>query len=105
MPSLQPFCPSGNTTLITVASSSAAVALTGTGDQVMVTSLAANAIAYFAFGASSVAVVIPTNGTPANGIPILPGQTRIFTCPPGSGYVATIGTAGNTLTFTRGDGA
>jgi len=93
----------GNSIVATVATSSAAITLPGSGNQVMVSSLAANAIAYVAFSATTPTVVIPT-GTAANGVPILPGQQRIFTIPTGTALVATIGTAGNTLVFTRGDG-
>ncbi len=102
MSSLPPFTP-GNSIVATVATSSAQLTLPAThGYQVMVSSLAANAIAYIAFGADPT-VVIPT-GTAANGCPILPGTQRIFTVPAGTLKVATIGTAGNTLIFTCGDG-
>lgn len=98
---LNPFTP-GNSILATVAATSAQLTLPGTGLQVMVSSLAANAIAYVAFGTDPT-VVIPT-GTAANGVPILPGTQRIFTIPSGTVKVATIGTVANTLIFTRGDG-
>lgn len=105
MSSLPPFTP-GNSIVATVATSSAQITLPVThGNQVLVSSLAANAIAYVAFGADPT-VVIPT-GTAANGVPILPGTQRIFTVPGAVGQtvkVATIGTAGNTLIFTCGDG-
>lgn len=108
MPSLAPITP-GNSIAITVAATSAAVAIPGRSamtqgaDQVYVTSLAANAVAFVAFGISTMTVVIPT-GTAANGIPILPGTSRVFTVPPGYTHIATIGTAGNTLYVTVGDG-
>jgi hypothetical protein len=70
----------------------------------MVTSLAANAIAYVAFGLSTGTVVIPT-GTPQNGTPVLPGTQRVFTIPPGATHILTIGTVANTLIATRGDGS
>lgn len=103
MPSLAPFTP-GQSIVATVAVASAAIALPAThGQQIMVTSPASNNIAYIAFGATAPTVVIPT-GTATNGVPILPGTTRVFTVPLGALYVATIGTAGNTLIFTGGDG-
>ncbi len=103
MPALAPLTP-GSSIVATLAASSAAIALPPLhGQQIMVTSLAANAIAYIAFGDTAPTVVIPT-GTAANGVPILPGTQRIFTVPLGTLYVATIGTAGNTLIFTGGDG-
>jgi hypothetical protein len=98
---LSPFTP-GNTVAITITSSSAETAIqTGTGDQVMVSSLAGNAIAFVAFGISSTTVTIPTTAT--NGTPILPGTVQVFTVPPGTTHIAVIGTSG-TLYVTRGDG-
>lgn len=103
MPSLAPFTPA-NSVAATVAATSAVVPLpSGSGDQVMVSSLAGNAIAYVAFGVSTLTVVIPT-GTPANGIPILPGTVTVFSVPPRATHAGTIGTAGNTVIFTSGDG-
>lgn len=103
MPALAPFTP-GSSIAITVAATSAAVALpTKPGDQVLISSLAANAIAYIAFGASTLTVVIPT-GTAANGVPILPGTQRVFTVPANATHIASIGTLNNTLIVTAGDG-
>lgn len=103
MPATSPFTPS-KSIAITVAATSAAAALpTLGGDQCMVSSLAGNAIAFIAFGISTVAVVVPTTQT--NGIPILPGTQRVFTIPPGATHIATIGTAANTLYVSTGDGS
>ena len=103
MPSLQPITPS-NTIAITVASSTANVALpTPVGNQVMISSLAANAVAFFNFGVSGVTVVIPT-GTKQKATPILPGTAQTFTVPANATHIATIGTAANTLYVTVGDG-
>jgi hypothetical protein len=104
MPALAPFTP-GNSVAVTVSATSAVTTLPTThGDQVRVSSLAANAISFIAFGISTTTVVIPT-GTSANGIPVLPGTIETFTVPPGTTSVAVIGTAANTLYFTCGDGA
>lgn len=103
MPSLQPIT-FGNSVAITVAAASAVVALpTPRGDQVIISSLAANAIAFIAFGSAAAVVVIPT-GTPANGLPVLPNSARYYTIPPGATHIATIGTVANTLYVTVGDG-
>jgi hypothetical protein len=103
MPALAPITPN-NTIAVSVTASSAATALpTARGDQIMVTSPAANAIAFIAFGTASTTVVIPT--TSANGCPILPGTAQTFTVPPGNTYVAVIGSVSTTLYFTVGDGA
>lgn len=103
MAALQPLTP-GLTKAITVASSSAALALPSLqGNQIVITSLAANAVAFVAFGASTLTVVIPT-GTAANGFPILPGTAQTFSLPANATHIATIGTAGNTLYMSVGDG-
>ena len=109
MPALEPFTPS-LTKAITVSATSAALALPLTSspvqrpNQVMVSSLAANAVAFIAFGISTDTVVIPT-GTASNGTPILPGTVQIFTVPPTATHILSIGTAANTLYVTEGDGA
>ncbi len=104
MPALAPFTP-GSTIAITVAATSAAVALpTKPGDQIMVSSLAGNAIAYIAFGISTLTVVVPTS-TAQNGVPILPGTVNIFTVPANATHIASIGTVANTLYVTGGDGS
>lgn len=103
MPSLQPMTP-GATIAITVAATTAAVAIpTPLGNQVIISSLAANAIAFVNFGISTVAVVIPT-GTKQNATPILPGTVQTFTIPADATHIATIGTAANTLYVTSGNG-
>lgn len=84
----------------TVAATTANIALgkTGIGQQVLVQSLAANAIAFINFGDSTVTAATAT------GTPILPNQIYTFTVGPNVTNVATIGTAGNTLYFTCGQG-
>ena len=104
MPALAPITP-GSSIAITVAATSAVVLLPSKcGDQVMVTSLAGNAIAYIAFGDANLTVVAPT-GTNHNGVPILPGTINIFTVPANATYIGSIGTAANTLYITGGDGS
>lgn len=93
---LNPFTP-GSTVSRTVSGASANVALTGSGLQVMVSSLAANAIAFITFGTSAVTAALTDT-------PVLPGTVQVFTIPPGTTHVAAIGTAG-TLYLTRGDGS
>lgn len=100
---LTPFTPS-NTIAITVAATTATVAIpTPRGNQVLIDSLAGNAIAYVAFGISSVTAAVPT-GTKQLVVPILPGQSRMFTVNPDFTHIATIGTAANTLYVMSGDG-
>ncbi len=103
MPSPAPFTP-GESKAITVAATSARVALpTPTGNQVVVTSVADNDVAYIAFGGSSVTVAIPT-GTEQNGFPILAGTPQTFTIGPAVTHIATIGTASDVLYVSVGDG-
>lgn len=103
MPALEPITPS-NSIAITVAATTASVALpTPVGNQVVVSSPSSNAIAFIAFGAAANTVVIPT-GTQQNGFPILPGTAQTFTIGNGQTNIATIGTAANTLYVSSGNG-
>ncbi len=97
MPALAPFTP-GVTVSRTVTSSSANVAVTGTAQQVMVSSPLANNIAFINFGTSSAVTAAVTD------TPILPGTVQVFTIPSDATHVAAIGSATTTLYFTRGDG-
>lgn len=101
MPALAPFTP-GTTKIITVAATTANLALPAGGDQVLVTSISTNAVAFVNFGDSTVTAVVPT-GTQQSGAPVLPGR-NVFTVPSGATHIATIGTVANTLYVTRGDG-
>jgi|SRR6185312_8761705 len=59
---------------------------------------------FFAFGTASVPVVIPTSGTPANGICLPPG-TQTFTLPLGTTHVGIISASGTqTVYLTPGEG-
>jgi len=91
---------SAGTVTATVAATTATIALskTGVGQQILVQSLAGNAVAFINFGTSAVTAAVAT------GTPILPGQSYTFTVGDSVTNVATIGTAGNTLYFTSGQG-
>lgn len=105
MAAVNPFSPiSLGTVTLTVGASSTRVALVKGGQplQVMVQSLAANAIAYIEFGGSTVAATIPA-GAVGGGTPILPGTISMFTVGADSTNIACIGTAG-TLYVTTGYG-
>ncbi len=100
---LPPFTPGNSVTITVTASSAATILPLSTGArQIRVSSLAANAISFIAFGTASTTVVIPTTTT--NGCPILPGTVEMFTVGAGVTHVAVIGTLNNTLYFTSGDG-
>ncbi len=97
MPALAPFTPAG-TVSRTVTSTTATVALAKTGlNQVMVTSPAANAIAFINFGSSSVTAAVTDT-------PVLPGTVQMFTIPQDVTNASAIGTTGTTLYFTSGEG-
>jgi streptogramin lyase len=84
----------------TVSGTTANVALAKPTNQVMVTSLAANAIAFVAFGSTSAVVAVAATDTP-----ILPGSVQVFSIPAVAGmYAAAIGSAG-TLYFTSLEGS
>lgn len=105
MVAVSPFTPATvGTKAITVAATTANVQLPypGVDQQVMVTSIAANAIAFIAFGNSAVAATVPT-GT-AGSTPVLPGRPSVFSVGPDVTHIATIGTAANTLYVTCGAG-
>ena len=98
MPSLAPLTPAG-TVSRTVTGTTARVTLAKTGlNQVMVTSAAANTIAFIKFGSVTVEAAVTDT-------PILPGTVQVFTIPLDATNVAAIGTAGTTLYFTSGEGA
>jgi hypothetical protein len=82
---------------VTDATGSVALAKSGL-NQVMVTSAAANSIAFIAFGTSAVTAAVTDT-------PILPGTVQVFTIPHSVTHVAAIGTASTTLYFTSGEGA
>lgn len=101
MSTANPFTPNtAGTVAATVAATTAALALNkaGIGQQIMVQSLAGNAIGFINFGDSTVTATV------AAGTPILPGGSYTFTVGGNVTHVATIGTAGNTLYFTSGQG-
>lgn len=101
MVAVSPFTPNrAATKTITVAATTAAVQLAqpGTDQQIMVSSLAANAIAFVEFGPSTIAAAVAT------ATPILPGRVYTFSVGPDTTHIATIGTAANTLYVTSGAG-
>lgn len=120
--SMQPFAPQGNTVAITVAAtSSTAVQVPNTqgaglgGPNFLVTNIGTQTVFVAATGArqsdgsltaaaTATAAVIPVNGTPANGWPVLANTSQTITLPPGA-WITTIAAAtGSTLYVTPGDG-
>ncbi len=102
------FSPSGNTALIAV------TATASTGIQVKgnianaTTRLIQNLgtkTAYLAWGESNIAAVVPVDGTPHNGIPILAGAVLTMGFPPNAYFSAICaGSDSTSLTITPGEG-
>lgn len=96
---LLPFTP-GATVSLAVTGTTGNVAMSKpAGRQIMVTSLAANAATFIAFGTSAAVEAAVTD------TPILPGTVNVFTVPSAWTHVAAITATGTaTLYFTSGDG-
>ncbi len=61
--------------------------------------------AFLAWGASDIAAVIPTDGTPANGILIQPGAIIVMGFPPNTYFAAICpGSDSTTIYLTPGEG-
>jgi hypothetical protein len=96
--SVTPFRPTGTVSL-SAGTTSAAVALTGGGETVVVTNTSASLV-YVAFGASS------SVSATTSGMPVLPNTKAILLVNDLVTYAAAILASGNgTVLFTRGDGS
>lgn len=116
MSNVSPFQATGPTVLLGVTASSqvATIAQSGTikpPSQVMVVNLSTNTV-YLAFGGSSTGLTaaIPSAGTPALGLPVLPNAIEVFSTPGGDGsgtYIAAIAAVAgpSNVTFTPGEGS
>ena len=104
---LEAFQPQGNTMILTVTTTGTPAVQPSTGS-IMGARIAnlGGAIAYFAIGQSSTTfAVLPSSGTPANGIPIASGGVETFNLGPNF-YLSAITSAGTaTLSITPGFGA
>jgi hypothetical protein len=112
--SLNPFQPQGNTVCITVTgASSTAVQVpsaqgAGLGGSNYLATVVGTVTVFLNWAQASAgtagAAVIPTAGSPANGMPLLAASAQSITLPPGA-WVTTIASgAGSTLYLTPGDG-
>lgn len=106
--SINAFGPRGNTYNI-ACTSTASTAVKIASDMMCSTYQFVNigtSICYFAIGNSStVAAVIPLSGTPANGIPVLPGEIVIYQFSPAMWVSAICPAAGTTnLLISVGEG-
>jgi hypothetical protein len=109
---IYPFQPTGLTVLAAVINSSATVNVPNAGtqkvpQQLLVQNLSTN-VCYFAQGATC---TIPSAGSPANGIPVQPGVTVVYTVVGGDAVLGAIvstncAVAGpSNMTFTPGEGS
>lgn len=103
------FDPTGNTIAIATTTASAATALTDTGvgpdsrDYRLYNS--GTDTVYVAFGGSTLVVVAPAAGIPANGIPIPGGAIEVMRSSTSERYIGTLAAAGTpTLFVTAGSG-
>lgn len=102
---LQPFAPyAAGTQALAVTNSSGRIALPANTRQVMLTTIANDAIIFVEFGGSSVTAVVPSGGT-LGGTPVNGGDAQMFSVPPNATYVAAITSSGTaTLYITPGEG-
>jgi hypothetical protein len=102
MSSLTPFTAGGTTVSISVSGSSQNIAVQSTATptpgcaQIRVFN-SGSAITFIAFGGSTVTAT-------TSSLPIAPNSVEVFTMPLTGIYAAAIGTSGNTIYFTPGDG-
>lgn len=102
------FRKTGNTSAISATTTSANVALSTTGgnfSQIAVYN-AGSVDVFVAFGtSSSIAAVVPSSGSPANGSVVPPGQIRGYTVSPDTSHVAAItGSSTATVYVEPGEG-
>ena len=96
--SITPFRPTGTASL-SVGTSSAAVALIGGGDSVVVTNTSAS-LAYVSFGAD------PSASASTTDMPVMPNSHVLLSVSSLVSYAAAVLATGNgTVLFTRGDGS
>lgn len=103
------FAPSGNSAALSVTSTSTSTPIQVKGNNKNATQhLIDNAGAktcFLAWGASDVAAVAPTAGSPANGISIPAGAILVLSFPPETYFAAiTVGSDTTTLYLTPGEG-
>jgi hypothetical protein len=100
----------GNSIAVTIAASNVATALpftTNYGTSLRIANTSTGIIAVTTGNSAANAVaVIPTSGSPANGLVIQPGDTAIFQIPPNATFIGIIGASANgTAYITMGEGA
>lgn len=96
---ITPFSPGGTASIGATDATGSVAFGSGSGQQIRVVSLSANALAFIKFGDSSVEAAVTD-------LPIVPGEIEIFTRNPADTHVAAICAGGEaaTLYFTTGAG-
>lgn len=98
------FQPDGNTVMLGVGDTSVSVALPTT-KGVLRIFCDGDVAAFVAFGSADVTAVIPTEGSPSDGMPIGPGRETGVTPPAGATHIAAICVSGSAdLYITPGAG-
>jgi hypothetical protein len=102
---LLPFTPyAAATQALAVTNASARVALPSSTRQVMLTTIANDALCFIEFGGSGVTAVVPAGGT-LGGTPLNGGDAQLFSVPINATYVAAIASSGTaTLYITPAEG-
>lgn len=94
-----PFSPGPTVSLATTTATGRVALGTGPKNQVMISTLPGDGVAFINFGSSTVNAAVTNT-------PILPGAVYVFTIPPGTTHVAAITGSGTaTLYATLGQGA
>ena len=102
---LQPFTPyAASTQALAVTNTSAHVALPAATRQVMLSTIANDALCFVEFGGSGVTAVVPSGGT-LGGTPINGGDAQLFSVPINATSIAAITASGTaTLYITPAEG-
>lgn len=102
---LQPFAPFvAATQALSVSNASSRVALPANTRQVLLTTIANDALCFVEFGGSAVVAVVPSGGT-LGGTPINGGDAQMFSVPINATYLAAITASGTaSLYITPGEG-
>ena len=109
MASTAPFSPRGNSYALSVTNVSGSLSTSESnnlsGQQYLLTNLGVNAL-FFAYGppGSQPVAVIPTAGSPANGVCLPAGVSAVFTLPSGAVIAAITASSTTTLYISVGEG-
>ncbi len=99
------FFSASDTAELTVGTASSNMAIPSGGGHLLLTNVGSNVI-YIALGTdNTVSAAIPSAGTPAHGLPLLPNSQLMIYAGTGTWIAAIAAATGNTLFVTPGNGA